>query len=176
MKNLTKLLVLLVLGFSSCDKINDLNTKEISNVEISETVTIQADVIKSGQVKSGETDVPFSKTITLDLSTISEIQKYMSHLEDMDITSLTCKITDLGEGLISKLQVTIPSLDYTFNISPLSIDEALKVSFTSDQLNEIANSLLEDKSLVIILSGTVEQAETFNIETTALANIEVEIL
>ena len=176
MKNLANLLLLFVLGFSSCDKINDLNTKEISNVEISETVLIEADVIKSTQVKTGETEVPFTKTLTLDLNSISEIQDYLSHLEDMDIKSITCRITDLGEGLISSLQVSIPALQYTVDVSSLKTYEDLEIAFTSDQLKEIANSLLEDQRLVIVLSGTVEQAESFNIKTTALADIEVEIL
>ena len=176
MKNLANLLLLFVLGFGSCDKINDLNTKDRSNVEISETVLIEADVIKSTQVKTGETEVPFTKTLTLDLNSISEIQDYLSHLEDMDIKSITCRITDLGEGLISSLQVSIPALQYTVDVSSLKTYEDLEIAFTSDQLKEIANSLLEDQRLVIVLSGTVEQAESFNIKTTALADIEVEIL
>ena len=176
MKNLANLLLLFVLGFSSCDKINDLNTKEISNVEISETVLIEADVIKSTQVKIGETEVPFSKTLTLDLNNISEIQNYLNHLEDIDIKSVTCRITNISEDLISSLQISVPSLGYTLLISPIYVNNALEVSFTSKQLEEIANSILEDKSLVIVLSGTVEQAETFSIETIALADIEVEIL
>jgi len=176
MKNLASLLVLFILGFTSCDKIDDLNTKEISNVEISETVLIKADVIKSAQLKSGEEDVSFTKTLTLNLNSISEIQNYLSHLENIDINSFTCEITDLGEGLISSLQVSIPELQYSFTIPSLSTYTALEVSFTSEQLKEIANLLLEDKSLKIVLSGTVEQAVDFSIKTTALADIEVEIL
>ncbi|MGZ2371193.1 hypothetical protein ACXR6G_15550 [Ancylomarina sp. YFZ004] len=176
MKNLASVLVLLILGFSSCEKINDLNTKEISNVEISETVIIEADVIKSAQVKVSDTEVPFTKTLTLDLTSISEIRDYLSHLEDMDINSFTCRITDLGDGLISSLQVSIPALQYTVALTSLETYEDLEIAFTSEQLKEIANSILEDQNLTIILSGTVEQAETFNIKTTVLADIEVEVL
>ncbi len=176
MKKLTLILSIVILGFSSCDKLDELNTKKISDVEISKTVLIEADVLKSTQVKSSETEVPFIKTLTLNLNDINEIQNYLSHLENMDIKSFTCKITDLGEGLISALRVSIPALEYTVAITSIQTNKALVVNFTSEQLKEIAIFLLEDKSLEIILSGTVEQAVDFSIKTTALADIEVEIL
>ena len=176
MKKLTFILSIAILAFTACDKIDDLNTKTIKDVEISETVLIEADVIKSAQVKSSNTEVSFSKTLTLGLSNINEIKNYLSHLENMDIKSFTCKISDIGEGLISSLQISIPELEYSLNISTIEVNKALKISFTSEQLKEISNSLLRDKNLEIILSGTVEQAENFSIKTSALADIEVEIL
>jgi hypothetical protein len=94
----------------------------------------------------------------------------------MDIKSITCKISDIGEGLISVFRVSIPALKLTVPIASIQTNKAIEVNFTSEQLKEIANLLLEDKSLEIILSGNVEQAENFSIKTTALADIEVEIL
>ena len=176
MKKLILILGITIVAFTACDKIDDLNTKEISDVEISKTVLIEADVLKSTQVKTSETEVPFIKTLTLDLNDISDIKDYLSHLDKMNIKSFTCKISDLGEGLISKFRVTIPSLKLTIPITSIQTNKALKVNFTSEQLKEIANLLLEDKSLEIILSGNVEQAVNFSIKTTALADIEVEIL
>lgn len=176
MKKLTLFLSIAILAFTACDKIDDLNTKTIKDVEITKTVLIEADVIKSAQEKSSNTDVSFSKTLTLGLSNISEIKSYLSHLESMDIKSFTCKISDIGEGLISEFRLSIPELNYSLNISNIEVNKALKVSFTSKQLKEISNSILRDKSLEIILSGTVEQAENFSIKTTALADIEVELL
>jgi len=176
MKILTSTLFIFILGFSSCDKLDELNTKTIEDIEISETVLIEANALKSTQIKSGETDVTFSKTLTLDLNNIKEIQDYLSHLENMNLKSFTCKITDLGEGLISSLQVSIPELNYSVDVTSIQTDKALQINFTVEQLKEIANSLLEDQSLKIVLSGTVEQAVDFSIKTTALADIEVEIL
>ncbi len=176
MKKLTLILSIAILTFSACDKIDDLNTKEISNVEISQTVMIEADVIKSAQIKSSETEVPFIKTLSLDLNNISEIKNYLSHLEAMNIKLFTCKITDIGDGLISAFRVSIPALKHTVTINSIKINEPIEINFTSEQLKEIAKFLLKDKSLDIILSGTVEQAENFSIKTTALADIEVEIL
>lgn len=176
MKILTSTLFIFILGFSSCDKLDELNTKTIEDIEISETILIEANALKSTQIKSGETDVTFSKTLTLDLNNIKEIQDYLSHLENMNLKSFTCKITDLGEGLISSLQVSIPELNYSVDVTSIQTDKALQINFTVEQLKEIANSLLEDQSLKIVLSGTVEQAVDFSIKTTALADIEVEIL
>lgn len=176
MKILTSTLFIFILGFSSCDKLDELNTKTIEDIEICETVLIEANALKSTQIKSGETDVAFSKTLTLNLNNIKEIQDYLSHLENMNLKSFTCKITDLGEGLISSLQVSIPELNYSVDVTSIQTDKALQINFTVEQLKEIANSLLEDQSLKIVLSGTVEQAVDFSIKTTALADIEVEIL
>ncbi len=175
MKKLILILGITIVAFTACDKIDDLNTKEISDVEISKTVQIKAKV-KSTQAKSSQTEVPFIKTLTLDLNDISDIKDYLSHLDKMNIKSFTCKISDLGEGLISVFRVSIPALKLTVPITSIQTNKALKVNLTSEQLKEIANLLLEDKSLEIILSGNVEQAVNFSIKTTALADIEVEIL
>ena len=176
MKKLILILGITIVAFTACDKIDDLNTKEISDVEISKTVLIKADLIKSSQAKSSQTEVPFIKTLTLDLNDISEIKSYLSHLENMDIKSFTCEISDLGEGLISVFRVSIPALKLTVPITSIQTNKTLKVNFTSEQLKKIAKILLEDKSIEIILSGNVEQAVNFSIKTTALADIEVEIL
>ena len=176
MKKIILILGITIVAFMACDKIDDLNTKTIKDIEISETVLIEADVLKSIQIKSSQMEVPFIKTLTLDLNDISDIKDYLSHLENMDIKSFTCKISDIGEGLISALRVSIPALEHTVAITSIQTDKAIEVNFTSEQLKEIANTLLEDKSLEIILSGTVEQAVNFSIKTTALADIEVEIL
>ena len=176
MKNIASILFIIVLGFSSCDKLDDLNTKTIEDIEISKTVLIKADALKSTQVKSSETEVPFIKTLTLDLNNIGDIKDYLSHLENMDIKSFTCKITGINEELISVFRVSIPVLEHTIVITPIQVNKAIKVNFTSEQLKKIADSLLKDKSLKIILSGKVEQKENFSIKTSVLADVEVEIL
>lgn len=176
MKKLILILGITIVAFTACDKIDDLNTKEISDVEISKTVQIETDHIKSTQAKSNQTQVPFIKTLTLDLNDISDIKDYLSHLEKIDIKSFTCKITDLDEAHISALRVSIPALEQTVTITTIQTNKAIEVNFTNEQLKEIANTILEDKSLEIILSGTAGQVKVFNIKISALADIEVEIL
>lgn len=64
-----------------------------------------------------------------------------------------------------------------FDIPTVSETQALFVNFTTEQLDAIANELLQSKNLKMIISGTVtEKPVSFNIETTALVDVEVKVL
>ncbi|PKQ65802.1 hypothetical protein BZG02_02005 [Labilibaculum filiforme] len=176
MKKTTLILFAITIGFASCDKVNDLKTKDFYDIELSKTTQITVNTADQGSMKVA-TAYPFSETINLDFASISEIKDYLNKLEAVDVTAVNCKITDLTGGEVNSLTISVPDLNFDFDIPTVSENQSLFVNFTTVQLEAIANTLLLNKTLKLILTGTVtEQPVSFNIETTALVDVEVKVL
>lgn len=176
MKKTLFILCAVVIGFTSCDKVDDLKTKDFYDIELSKNTLVSVNADKSGKVKIAET-YPFSETINLDFADVNEIKEYLNKIEAVDITSVNCTITNLTGGEVKTLNIAVPDLNFDFEISTVSLNQPLFVNFTTEQLDAIANTLLQNKSLKITITGTVtESPVSFNIETTALVDVEVEVL
>ena len=176
MKQSLFILFAIVIGFTSCDKVKDLKTKDFYDIELSKKTLVTVNTVKTASLKMEET-FPFSETINLDFADISEIKEYLNKLEAVDVTSVNCTITELTGGEVRSLNVSVPDLDFDFDIPTVSLNQPLFVNFTTEQLDAIANTLLLNKKLQITITGAVtEQPVSFNIETTALVDVEVEIL
>lgn len=176
MKKTLFILLAIVIGFTSCDKVNDLKTKDFYDIELSKSTLVTVNTVESSSLKIDET-YPFSETINLDFADIEDIKDYLNKLEAVDVTAINCEITDLTAGEIESLTISVPDLNFDFEISTVSLNQSLFVNFTTEELNAIANSLLQNKNLEILITGTVtEQPVSFNIEITALVDVEVEVL
>ena len=176
MKQTLFILLAIVIGFTSCDKVDDLKTKDFHDIEVSKKTSVTVSSVKTSSLKMEES-FPFSETINLDFADIKEIKDYLNKLEAVDVTSVNCKITDLTGGEVKSLNVSVPDLNFDFDIPTVSLNQSLFVNFTTEQLDAIANTLLRNKKLKIIIAGTVtEQPVSFNIETTALVDVEVKVL
>lgn len=176
MKNTLFILLVMFIGFTSCDKVDDLKTKDFYDIELSKETTINVNTDKAGRIKMAET-YPFSETIDLDFADIKEIKDYLNKLEEVDVTSVNCKITNLTGGEVKSLKLSLPDLNFDYDIPTVSVNQPLFVNFTTEQLDVIANTLLQNKKLKMTITGTVsEQPVSFNIETTALVDVEVEVL
>jgi hypothetical protein len=176
MKKTLFILLAIVTGFTSCDKVNDLKTKDFYDIELSKETTITVNSVKTNSLKMEES-FPFSETINLDFADLKEIKDYLNKLEAVDVTSVTCKVTNLTGGEVKSLTISVPDLNFDFDIPTVSLNQPLFVNFTTEQLDAIANTLLQNKNLKITITGTVtEQPVSFNIEITALVDVEVEVL
>nr|WP_320118229.1 hypothetical protein [uncultured Marinifilum sp.] len=176
MKNTLFTLLAILIGFTSCDKVNDLKTKDFYDIEISKETTINVNTDKAGRIKMAET-YSFSETINLDFTDIKEIKDYLKKLEAVDVTSVNCKISNLTGGEIKSLNISVTDLNFDYDIPTVSVNQSLFVNFTTEQLDLIANTLLQNKKLKMTITGTVsEQPVSFNIETTALVDVKVEVL
>lgn len=175
MKNTLFIILTIVIGFTSCDKVNDLKTKDFYDIEVSKNTTINVNANETGSVKVAEV-YSFSETISLDFADIKELKDYLNKLEGVDVTSVNCKISNLTGGEVKSLNVSVPDLNFDYDIPTVSLNQPLFVNFTTEQLDAVANTLLLNKNLKISFTGTVsEQPVSFNIETTALVDVEVEI-
>jgi len=176
MKKTLFILFAVVIVLTSCDKVDDLKTKDFYDIELSKTTLVEVNTVKASSLKMAET-YPFSETINLDFTNINEIKDYLDKLEGVDVTSVTCTITNLTGGEVKSLNVSVPDLNFDFDISTAALNTPLFVNFTTEQLDAIANYLLLNKNLKITITGTVtEQPVSFNIETTALVDVEVKVL
>ncbi|BAX79634.1 hypothetical protein [Labilibaculum antarcticum] len=176
MKKTLFILFAMVVGFTSCDKVNDLKTKDFYDIELSKNTLVTVNTVESASLKIAET-YPFSETINLGFADIEEIKDYLNKLEAVDVTSVNCKITNLTSGEIESLTISVPDLNFDFDIPTVSLNQSLFVNFSTEQLDAIANTLLLNKNLEILITGTVtEQPVSFNIEITALVDVEVEVL
>jgi hypothetical protein len=176
MKKTLFILLAIVIGFTSCDKVNDLKTKDFYDIELSKSALVSVNAVESSSLKIDET-YPFSESIKLDFADISELKEYLNKLEGLDVTAINCEITDLTAGEIESLSISVPDLNIDFDISTVSLNQSLFVNFTTEELDAIANLLLQNKNLEILITGTVtEQPVSFNIEIIALVDVEVEVL
>ena len=176
MKQTLFILFTLIIGFPSCDKVNDLKTKDFYDIELSKKTLVTVNTVKSNRLKEAES-YSFSESILLDFADLDEIKDYLNKLEAVDIIAVTCKITDLTGGEVESLNVSVPDLNFDFDIPTVSLNQSLFVNFTTEQLEAIANHLFLNKNLKINLTGTVTNTPvSFNIETTALVDVEVEVL
>ncbi|WP_372752630.1 hypothetical protein [Labilibaculum sp.] len=176
MKKTLLILFAIVTGFTSCDKVNDLKTKEFYDIELSKETVITVNTAEAVSIKADEA-YAFSETINLNLSDIDDIKDYLNKLEDVDVTSVNCEITGLSGGEIQTLIISVPDLNFEFEFTEVSENQSLFVNFTAVQLDAIADALLKNKTLKITISGTVsEQPSSFTIETLALVDVEVEVV
>ena len=80
MKNTLFILFAIVIGFTSCDKVDDLKTKDFYDIEVSKETTISVSSVKSSSLKMEES-FPFSETINLAFADIKEIKDYLKEIE-----------------------------------------------------------------------------------------------
>jgi len=176
MKKTLFALTAILIGFTSCDSVDDLKTKDFNDIELSSQTLITVTEPENQSVKMDE-DYSFTKEVNLDFNDISELKDYLNKLEDVDVNSVTCKLTNVTGGEVISLQISVPDLNYEVEIPSVVPNQDLSVNFTTEQLNTISNELLQYKKLKVIISGTVsDRPLSFTIETTALLDVEVEIL
>lgn len=180
MKKFLSIISIILVGFTACDKIKDLNTKTIEGVKFSNSVLIEIEEpgTKSG-IKSGEktTSVSFSEKLVLSLNDVNALNDYLNHLEELTVKNITCKVTGIESGIINSLNIRIPRLDYNIEINPINVGQDLSANFTAAQLAEIAESIVEDKELELFIEGsTTAQPVSFTVKVSALADVLVEIL
>ena len=168
-----------VVAFSACDKLDDLNTKTIKDIEVSEKVLIEVDkpAPQDGEARLKSNAITFSKKMVLNLNTVTELKDYLSHIDDMNMKKVSCKITNIKAGILQNMKLNVPDLNYTVALSSITPGQSITVDFTAQQLDAIDDKLAEDKELTININGSVSEAPvSFNVEITVLTDVEVEIL
>jgi len=170
-------LLLALVMLSSCEKvkdgIDDLNTVEINDVEISETIDI--DIV--GDKASGiiiSDGIPFSDTIFVDLNEIEELEPYiLNKVTSVSIDFVNYTITNVGDDIIQLINIRIVELDLTTVIENIVVGEQFQLDLTPDQLNLICNHLLSTRTITFEISGIVSESPAhFEVNINSMADIE----
>jgi len=180
MKTIKKisLLVLLSISFLGCDKISDLATIDINDVDLKQTTDISVSGSQSAApARVAAASTQFTKIVTVQLSQNEELNKYLGNIKSISLNNIKCKVTGVNNGVVQSLSLTANPLNITKSISPVTVDVDLPVSFTDAELIQIASSLLTNQKLDMILAGTVSQTPvSFAITTTLNADFVVKVI
>ncbi len=174
MKNLSKVALLYILFFSSCESV-----EELADVNFDTTLT------KTIPVAAGTTD-EMTTFVTLDATSDPEIMKYASKIKSFEITELTFAVENYNTAILSEIyfngvfgfsKVSDSSPTKTCGISPLNITHIAGTgSFTVNPCtalaNDLANVFTEENSAKIYLKGAFTQAPlSFNFVVTVKAKV-----
>ena len=178
MKTIKKisLLLLLSISFVGCDKVKDLLTLNIDDVDMTQTTEISvAGSTSAAPARVAAASTAFTKTATVQLSQNEDIKKYLDNIKSITLNTVMCKVTGVNNGVVQSLSLTAANV--TKSLSPITVGVDMPVSFTNAELIQIASSLLTNQKLDLVLNGTVSQAPvTFSITTTLNADFVVKVV
>ncbi len=160
MKNLSKLALLFMLFFGSCDSVEDLAD-----------VSFESTLSKTIPVAAASTD-EMTTFVTLDATSDPEIMKYASKIKSYEISELTFAVENYNttisseiyfNGVIGFSKVGESSPTKTCAISPLNITHVAGTgSFTVNPCTSLANDIAElfseDNAVKIYLKGAFTKA------------------
>ncbi len=183
MKTFKKLLILPLVAmlFVGCDALGDLLTITIKDVKMTKDVevTVNTPAAAASQKAPAVASVPFTKTATVQLNETEELLDYLDNIQEINLKSIICNIhgDNLVEGDVQSLSVTINPLGITKSIPNITLGQDEDVTFTNDEFNTIANSLLSSQQLEFVLNGTVSSTPiTFIVSVTVEADFKVKVL
>jgi len=165
------ILLLLVMGMTSCDELDELTEFDI-NEGFSETLTVDL---------PAESPLTWSESVTIDISENQEISDNLDLIQDVVINSLTYQITNLsGQGS------TVTEASFTFNGTSISVEDldlvaadasgtVFEVEDTS-LLSAIASALKDNPAISLGLSGTIDAVPVsfdviIDLETTVTVDV-----
>lgn len=168
MKNTIKFLTVLVavisFTFTSCDEIDDLTEVDFnSSLSGAYNLNFEAESTKK-----------ISESITLDLAENNDISKYLSKLNDVEITKITYEITkftgdqyvDMNVGLYQyeekENKIIIAPRDYNLDSETSVVYEITDTAI----LNAISTELLNSKQVKLLLKGDYQSLSSATAEIT----------
>ena len=162
---------------SSCEKVKDLNTVKVNDVEISETIDVDivGDKAAGAIISDG---IPFSDTIHVNLNEIEQLEPYLlNKISSISIDPVNYTITNIGDDIIQSISIKIVELNITTVIENIVVGEQFQIDLTTDQLNLIANHLLSTREITFEIYGTVAESPAhFKVNINSMADIEFEII
>ena len=180
MKTIKKIsfLLLLSISFLACDKISDLATIGIDDVDLTQTTDITVSgSLSAAPARVAAASTQFTKIATVQLSQNEDLKKYLGNIKSITLNTVMCKVTGVNNGVVQSLSLTANPLNITKSISPITVGVDMPVSFTNSELIQIAASLLTNQKLDLILAGTVSQTPvSFAITTTLNADFVVKVI
>ena len=165
-------LFILVLGYSSCDELDELTEIDITE-DFSTTISVELDA---------ESNLSWSENATIDISINQEIADNLDLIQDVIINSLTYEINNVnGEG------TTISEASISFNGQSISVENLDLVTADSNNtvftiedtslLTSIGNALENNPVITVGLSGTIDAVPaSFDVIVTLDSTVTVDLL
>ena len=175
----TKLIsfIALVLVFAGCDLFKDASKITIST-EL--TADVPFEVIsgtKSADLNGAVNAISFTKTQDLTLASNSDIEPYLSKIDEIKLNSLVVTITGLGSGqTISSVSLDVAGVGNIFTKTDITMtNNSFTPVITSGKLDQVATKLTSDKKITFTVSGSASGPMTFivslNFDTSVVASI-----
>ena len=173
------LLFLLGLLFS-CEKMKELLTVNI-NTTLEGEFLIDIPVTAGGYATKTGNKQSFSATHTLDLLNNSDLKSYIDNIKEITLSNLEFTFLNLTpEYIIHHLKIDVQDVGYIIIIPINGISASNNIlnagSSSVTLLNASADKILNDKKLVITVSGEVSGPMEFNLLYTMDAKVVAEVL
>ena len=175
--NLLFLTVVISMIFTSCDKVDDLNT-----VNFDATFSGDVNCVTAGGLKSTLNNPVFSASAVIEPTSDPNVNIYLSNIQKYEIESIKATITSMSQE-----NVTIISADLTihnfqhdavwaFQNELLTTGKTITFSNENGQWDTVSSILKDGQEFTIILTGEADfTSVTFTvkveIETKVKANI-----
>lgn len=181
MKNL-KLLLIALLLFSSCDKINELMTLSLTTTIESEFTINPNDfaIIPSDflAVETKASAFNYDLNHEIKISDNEILNPYLNHIKELNITSVEITFNDLDEGdIIDFISLVVKDAGSLLSLTNIT-KENNYFKITPDQtvINAISKQLLNDKKIVLNIAGGTNGQFGFSTSLKLGVKAKVEVL
>jgi hypothetical protein len=140
----------------SCESVNTID------IDTNLKKTIIADVEKplEGALLKSTASYGFSESDTLDLKDNEDLYDYISRINELDITSATCKLSGIPAGEeVSELSVIAEKAGVKVTLSGLTENNnEIELGLSKESLNAFGQYLLDNESIEIKIEGSSSYA------------------
>jgi hypothetical protein len=172
MKSRLFLYLVPLVALAGCDKIKDataitVNTELQSNI----TVTVTNPVKSANGAKS----LIFSETQDLSLADNSDLESYLSKINEIDLSNLVITITGLTTGQsISSISLDVAGVGTVFTQTDITMtSNSFTPTVSSTILGQMATKLKADNKLTFTISGSASEEMTFVVGCNMDAKVKV---
>ena len=177
----TKLIFVIAFLFqmTSCEKLKDATAITVNTqLTTSIPVTVLAAAIKSADLAGAVNASSFSKTQDLNLSTNTDISKYLSKINEINLSSVVITISGLSSGqTINSISLDVTGVGTLFTQTNITnTNNSFTPTVSSSMLSQLGAKLKADQKLTFTVSGNASGAMTFTIGVNMGAKFTVNTL
>ena len=157
----SKLLLYLVpfMMLSGCSKIKDATSITV-NTELQNNIPV---TVSAGKSTKGVEAATFSATQDLSLANNSDLEPYLSKIDEINLSNLVITITGLTTGqTINSISLDVTGVGTVFTQTNITMtNNSFTPSVSSTILTQMGSKLKADKKLTFTLTGNASGAMTF---------------
>ena len=157
----TKLILALAipLFIAGCDLIKDATTVEIDT-------TLKANIpVVVVQPQKGLAAISFTKTQDLTLASNTDLEPYLSKIEEISLNGVTITVTGLQAGqTINSVALDVTGVGNIFTQTNItSTNNSFSPVIDSGKLSQVATKLTNDLKITLTVSGSASGPMTFTV-------------
>jgi len=166
----SKLFLLLVpfMMLAGCDKVKDATA-------ITVDTTLKNNIPVTVTATKSVTAVSFTKSQDLNLSDNTDLSKYLSKIDQIDLSNLVITVTGLtGTQTINTVSLDVTGVGNVFTQTNISVSSpSFTPAVSATILSQMGTKLKADKKLTFTVTGTASGPMTFTVGCNMTAKVKV---